>query len=505
MRRCPDVTRITNFEISNVRTRFRHCLNAPAAIRGELGKSPVTYLNRGAPYSLSVEDTSTIDFNIGERVYSTTIQISFDTKQHRQNPAHYWQLWGQGRACNTALVSERDFRVITYKGSLESCNQSQPAELHGVHSDSFSVIWRVDGSSLARLSVSFELNFLSTDFSFAKGVNGDAMRLCGQTQQIWIEPMKPSSSEQLMSYCRVKLFRSRGAERKMENDVEIAKKHLRKLNKHLSALRTPHDNRNLIKGKRWTLPKGVGQTRRGAAGNVAEDGLRRQIKNIEKVLGCTRSHSFLDQQGEKQESHVAFPSKKTEPYDPEEVPSNQSSMKTCRDLKPKDFDVTHPSPSPHSHRPSNKHSAESGLRLEAPASDLIGRIGDRRSTTGHGAVACFYVRKETFEVMTQSRAYSAVYLSQRTTKELGRKIAVTLSVDPARVSRILWRSVKGFDIVVDDDVVANIHEGQNMLVAVTDVGPPRLTSVADSDIRDNISAGGDDLGLQLELLFWDTF
>ena len=72
-------------------------------------------------------------------------------------------------------------------------------------------------------------NFLSTDFSLSKGVKGIPVRLCAK-----IELLSPGEEvgaiyEAEVCYCKVKVFRDHGAERKLSNDVAYVTKAIERL------------------------------------------------------------------------------------------------------------------------------------------------------------------------------------------------------------------------------------------------------------------------------------
>ncbi len=84
-------------------------------------------------------------------------------------------------------------------------------------------------------------------------------------------------------------------------------------------------------------------------------------------------------------------------------------------------------------------------------------------------VACFYIQAFSPEAASHNELYTAIYLSEPTASVLTICIAVAASVDQAQIVRTVWRSAKGRNAIVDDDVVANIPEGQDMQIAITNI------------------------------------
>jgi hypothetical protein len=74
--------------------------------------------------------------------------------------------------------------------------------------------------------------------------------------------------------------------------------------------------------------------------------------------------------------------------------------------------------------------------------------------------ACFYVRQKG----DAQEYYRAVYLIQRTVRDLVNGISQKFQIDPQRVTQVTHVNSKGLHIIVDEDVVREMPEGQDMLV-----------------------------------------
>lgn len=68
--------------------------------------------------------------------------------------------------------------------------------------------------------------------------------------------------------------------------------------------------------------------------------------------------------------------------------------------------------------------------------------------------------------------YRAIYLTERTVRDLMYKISEKHSIDPARIVRILHVNQSGMRIMVDDDVVRELPEGQDMLADIYETPSP---------------------------------
>ncbi|KAI9260599.1 CP2 transcription factor-domain-containing protein, partial [Phascolomyces articulosus] len=147
-------------------------------------------------------------------IHTSTLAIMFHDDSHRRLALNYWRFWlGQQREPENARALE--------------VNSGRCSGIQNIQSDYFDrVTFDWHGKRGAKIYVRF--NCLSTDFSRIKGVKGIPLRLHMETQGI------PSPHEQQQSlmeatYCRIKLFRDKGAERKNKDDQRHIEKQLEKL------------------------------------------------------------------------------------------------------------------------------------------------------------------------------------------------------------------------------------------------------------------------------------
>ncbi|KAG2227336.1 hypothetical protein INT45_004291 [Circinella minor] len=196
--------------------------------------SPTTYLNRGQSYAIHLQDTYEHDINI-----TSTFIIMFHEPSHRKVALNYWKFWlGQQK-------NPPDARAVTL-------DQEQSVGIHNIKFTSFDrITFDWNGRYGAKIFVRF--NCLSTDFSRIKGVKGIPLRAQMETmtpmtassttsQQLLANnntfPLSSSSSADSNSYnneyaeqcyCKIKLFRDKGAERKNKDDAKQIGKHLERV------------------------------------------------------------------------------------------------------------------------------------------------------------------------------------------------------------------------------------------------------------------------------------
>ncbi|KAI7876855.1 CP2-domain-containing protein [Lichtheimia hyalospora FSU 10163] len=190
--------------VSSSHLRFKAILEAPTAVTQKNEESPLTYLNKGQYYNVIISKLDDCD---DQQVITSSISITFHDEAHRKEANNYWKFWiSQQKHVDTARAIDIDTqRCQGVKDIVTSCF------------DSVSFKW----DAKAGATVSIRFNCLSTDFSRIKGVKGIPLRLH------MINQMGDSTVEQ--SYCLVKFFRDKGAERKNKDDARHVEKQLEKM------------------------------------------------------------------------------------------------------------------------------------------------------------------------------------------------------------------------------------------------------------------------------------
>lgn len=236
-----DMSMAAQMPASAEKFRFHVTLNAPTAMIKHAEEIPVTYLNKGQAYSVSIVDsTPTVPLAPGAR-YRTFIRISFEDEQQRQRPATCWQLWKEGRGTNEAHQRGGKLQAVEYVEAnqpAESDDKRTRVDLDTASFDGFSVIWTPGVNGAAECNIAVRFNFLSTDFSHSKGVKGIPVRLCAKTETVTTGSPRSGPEFSEVAYCKVKLFRDHGAERKLSNDIAHVKKTIDKLKQQIAQAET---------------------------------------------------------------------------------------------------------------------------------------------------------------------------------------------------------------------------------------------------------------------------
>lgn len=285
---------------------------------------PISYLNKGQAYSLSVLDSRPPPMGSKVAQYRTHIRISFQEKEQRAKPGACWQLWKEGRGSSEAHQRGGKLQAVEYVDPFQGGDEDRQGRQIRVEStsfDGFCITWTANpttGASDCTIPVRF--NFLSTDFSHSKGVKGIPVRLCAKTELVSDTESPDLERDAEVCYCQVKLFRDHGAERKLSNDVAHVKKTMEKLRqqimqaemgggnngkrKRASAFNGPdYRPSKVTKHKRtWSMDSQEGSERM-----TLEDDLRGKLAAMQEMFTSTRPISHLNLQGDEQDDPDLFP------------------------------------------------------------------------------------------------------------------------------------------------------------------------------------------------------
>jgi hypothetical protein len=313
----------------NQNFRYHVTLNAPTAMIKHADEIPVTYLNKGQAYTISLVDTAPLQTSPGMAKYRTFIRISFEDEQQRQRPAACWQLWKEGRGTNEAHQRGGRLQAVEFVDPSQVGGgevQGRPrVELESSSFDGFAVTWSPVHNSAPECSLAVRFNFLSTDFSHSKGVKGIPVRLCAKTELVTPQPgSPPESSTAELCYCKVKLFRDHGAERKLSNDVAHVKKTIDKLKQQIAQVES--GMKDYGKRKRsGSISKQAPSTRPGkvpkhkrtwsmsstssASGSrpPAEEDLHHKLASLQDMFSSTRPASVLYLKGDEHDDPDLYP------------------------------------------------------------------------------------------------------------------------------------------------------------------------------------------------------
>ncbi|KAJ5555923.1 hypothetical protein N7513_003565 [Penicillium frequentans] len=456
--------------------RFGAALHAPTAMVKHAQEVAISYLNKGQSFNLSITDSTPQIAQEGPIQYRTFVRVSFEDEEQRSRPAACWQLWKQGRG--TSEIHQRGGKLLAveYVGPLQSGgddNQCQ-MQVEQVSFDGFCVTWTANpatGASYCTIPVRF--NFLSTDFSRSKGVAGITVRLCTKTELVPLAEEGSASQEAEVCYCKVKLFRDHGAERKMSNDVAHVKKTIEKLKQQIAQADISGGFGKRKCGRNITVKSNACQSKIRKHNHTwpvtsqdeqpekrLEDNVQANLIMMQMMLSSMRKVSILGLRGEEGDDPDLYPVRllpddnlvKIETLQCQNISSNISKLPSLGPSQAEEMRSTAVQ------RKLSNNSRESTGFIEAVGIDVTFRPPAKRACQ---PVACFYVR---FAGKDQHpRYYYAIYLTERTVRDLRKKISEKQQIDTSSIVRILHVNEKGLRIEVDDDVVRELPEGQDMI------------------------------------------
>ncbi|KAF1956772.1 CP2 transcription factor family protein-like protein, partial [Byssothecium circinans] len=311
--------------------RYHVTLNAPTAMIKTAEEIPVTYLNKGQAYTISLVDTAPIQPPSAAPVkYRTYVRISFEDETQRQRPGACWQLWKEGRGTNEAHQRGGRLQAVEFVDPTQAGGgevQGRPKiELDTASFDGFAVTWTPAHNTAPECSIAVRFNFLSTDFSHSKGVKGIPVRLCAKTEMLTSSPGSPEDNLNAeLCYCKVKLFRDHGAERKLSNDVAHVKKTIDKLKQQIAQVESgmkdfgkrkrsgsiskpaPSSRPGKVPKHKRTWSMSSSSSASGATRPPAEEDLHMKLANLQDMFSSTRPASVLYLKGEENDDPDLHP------------------------------------------------------------------------------------------------------------------------------------------------------------------------------------------------------
>ncbi|KAL4810553.1 CP2 transcription factor-domain-containing protein [Aspergillus unguis] len=500
--------------------RYNVTLRAPTAMINHQHEIPVTYLNKGQAYSLSVVDTAPPQTTSQPVKYRTFVRVSFQDDEQRSKPAACWQLWKEGRGTSEAHHRGGKLQAVEFvdpvQGNLGDQKDRQ-IQLESSSFDGFCVTWTANPATKASdCAISVRFNFLSTDFSHSKGVKGIPVRLCAKTELINADSPQNTAREAEVCYCKVKLFRDHGAERKLSNDVAHVKKTIEKLRQQIQqnemgagnfGKRKRSSGAVAFKGsdgrpsKMFKHKRTLSMSSQDGNGKMSvSDDLHEKLALLQDMFSSTRPVSILALRGEDQDDPDLYPVQLPENRDftKEFNPARHINLDNAlQEVSPTSSHMSINSPfnAPGS-LPANLFSEPSFSRQSSEAPDSKGFLKHpvkvQRVPSGNACnpmgyieavdidptyrppaerrprpIACFYVRFPKND-HREDEYYRAVYLTERTVRDLMDKISVKQRIDPQRIMRVLLVRENGLRIMVDDDVVRELPDGQDMVAEISE-------------------------------------
>lgn len=306
--------------------RYNVSLRAPTAMVKHWREVPISYLNKGQAYNLTVVDSNPPMVGSEPLQYRTYVRVSFEEEEQRSKPAACWQLWKEGRGMSESHQRGGKLLAVEYVDPHQGGEDHKPRQIQVEHTsfDGFCVTWTANpATGTPDCSIPVRFNFLSTDFSHSKGVKGIPVRLCAKTELLTPGDGSESPREAEVCYCKVKLFRDHGAERKLSNDIAHVKKTIEKLKQQITQtemgggfskrkrgsnatanLKMADRFKNHSKHKRtFSVSSQDGQPEKLSL----EDDLQAKLVMMQDMFSSTRTMSVLALRGDEEDDPDLYP------------------------------------------------------------------------------------------------------------------------------------------------------------------------------------------------------
>uniref|UniRef100_A0A9J7YCM7 Grainyhead-like transcription factor 2b n=2 Tax=Cyprinus carpio TaxID=7962 RepID=A0A9J7YCM7_CYPCA len=189
------------FDQSEIDT-FQYTLEASRSLRQKQSEGPMTYLNKGQFYAITLNETSAnkrLRHPISK--VRSVIMVVFSEDKNPDEQLKYWKYWHSRQ--HTA--KQRVLDIADYKESYNTIGNIEEIAYNAV-----SFTWDVNEEAKIFITV----NCLSTDFSSQKGVKGLPLMIQIDTFSYNNRSNKPLHR----AYCQIKVFCDKGAERKIRDE-----------------------------------------------------------------------------------------------------------------------------------------------------------------------------------------------------------------------------------------------------------------------------------------------
>ncbi|XP_035284241.1 grainyhead-like protein 2 homolog isoform X1 [Anguilla anguilla] len=181
---------------------LQYTLEATKSLRQRQGEGPMTYLNKGQFYAVTLSETGSnkcLRHPISK--VRSVVMVVFSEDKNRDEQLKYWKYWHSRQ--HTA--KQRVLDIADYKESFNTIGNIEEIAYNAI-----SFTWDVNEEAKIFITV----NCLSTDFSSQKGVKGLPLMIQIDTYSYNNRSNKPLHR----AYCQIKVFCDKGAERKIRDE-----------------------------------------------------------------------------------------------------------------------------------------------------------------------------------------------------------------------------------------------------------------------------------------------
>lgn len=369
----------------NYEEKYVYILEAQTSLIQKRGEDTLTYLNKGQFYFVSFEaQPSKL-----QRVKSV-IHLVFRHEKEPENERSHWRYWYNQQPNPNQRALDID---------MKACQNIDDVEEVGYNA--LAVYWDPNTKS----KVSLRINCLSTDFSPQKGVKGIPLHLQIDTFEDVDDGTVPSHR----SFCQIKVFRDKGAERKNKDESKTVSKRMVKYMK----------------------------------------GSENSQTDVSHVFQMAHKVTFLYPTSNIVSKSVIFvPTKEKERERSKSVDSSSNGFPNgfFSQLKERE----------------NKrgfNAALSNAKDDLEHLDVLPKQKTARVII-QKPVVTIYVRKE------EEKAYNALMLEAMNTESLKKAIAMKYNVPDEMIKQMYKKTKKGILVYVDDQMVEQFADEDDFLISI---------------------------------------
>ncbi|KAK2527839.1 Grhl2 [Columba guinea] len=396
---------------------FQYTLEATKSLRQKQGEGPMTYLNKGQFYAITLSETGDNKcFRHPISKVRSVVMVVFSEDKNRDEQLKYWKYWHSRQ--HTA--KQRVLDIADYKESFNTIGNIEEIAFNAV-----SFTWDVNEEAKIFITV----NCLSTDFSSQKGVKGLPLMIQIDTYSYNNRSNKPIHR----AYCQIKVFcdKSSALERRklrsMDRPVLPGVQHFGidlEAGVHMSftvvmgmVLRMGAERKIRDEERKQNRKKGKGQASQASCNNSAEGKLSALPLQKKSDITFFKTMADLDSQPVLfiPDVHFGNLQRTGQVYYNTDDEREGSSVLVKRMFRPVEEEF---GPSP------LKQMKEEGLKR-----------------------VLLYVRKETDEV------FDALMLKSPTVKGLMEAISEKYGLPVEKIAKLYKKSKKGILVNMDDNII----------------------------------------------------
>ncbi|XP_057292756.1 transcription factor CP2-like isoform X1 [Hydractinia symbiolongicarpus] len=406
-------------------TNYSITLKAPTAPGRKLDEETLTWLNQGQSYEIALAGEN--ETNLGTLIKSA-VSIGFQERQHQYFEFEKYDEWVLNRP--TEKMIELDVPMCL--------GVHNPVHV-GTYTNEIEFQW--DPSQGVCLYI--KVNCLSSEFTKGKGESGVPLRL-----QIEIYNHEVSNKPCFVAGCQVKVFRAKGANRKLK----LEKEKIESLSKEEAVQVQQSYDVTVFKKLDSSERLRRRSTETPTQSDITMSGIfPTQLSQLKIVNSCNSNLSLTPGYMTSMAAHT-------------NLTANCGVEETQAWLRYNRFQNYQKCFANFTGADLLRLSRSDLIQLCGPADGI--RLNNTLQARANRPLLTMYICPEWHENETGMREYHAMFLERLTVEDLKRKLAKKCGIEEHCITAILKQGPTGIHIHVDDEVVRNFVEEAHHVVEV---------------------------------------